>query len=266
MMNPMNTARFAILAALALASASFCDGGVVVVGKLARSNAVQPGEAFQGTILLMNTDSRPATARVYQTDYLYYADGTNAYGEPGTAARSNANWLTISPTRLRIGAGETVSVRYKGVAPTEPRAAGSFWSMIMVEPGAESAADPAEAGLRTKIRFGIQIVTEIGQATASLKVLDKRLAQGENGRALELDIENDGERLLIPAVTVELFDGNGASVGFFETGASRIYPGCSVRKKVDLSAVPAGKYAAMVLLDSGDLQVMGARYDLVLSP
>lgn len=260
-----NFTLYAIFAALAVAS--FCNGGVVVVGKLARSNVVESGESFEGVILLKNTDSRPATARVYQTDYLYYANGTNTYGEPGAAARSNANWLTISPTRLRIGAGETVSVRYKGVADAAPGAVGSFWSMIMVEPGIEGADDAAEAGLRTKIRFGIQVVTEIGQgASASLKVLDKRLAQGENGRALELDIGNDGERLLIPAMTVELFDANGASAGFFEAGSSRIYPGCSVRKKIDLSAVPAGKYAAMVLLDSGDLQVMGARYDLELSP
>lgn len=258
---------------VALSLVASCHGGVVVIGDLARATSVEPGESFSGTILLKNTDDRPVGVSVFQTDYLFYADGTNNYSEPGSMRRSNASWITITPTRLQIGPGETVPVRYQGDVPAEPEEDGTYWSMIMVEPGIVPAitpdgkADQVAVGLQTNIRFGIQIVTEVGQTgAASLQVLDKRLVAGEAGPVLEIDIGNDGERLLVPAMTLELFDGNGASVGFFEAGASRIYPTCSVRKRVNLSRLPAGKYAAMVLLDSGDLQVMGARYDLELSP
>jgi hypothetical protein len=62
----------------------------------------------------------------------------------------------------------------------------------------------------------------------------------EGKRTLSLDIGNDGERLLIPAITVELFDQQGASIGRFDAGRTRIYPSCSVRAKVDLTDVPPG--------------------------
>ena len=88
----------------------------------------------------------------------------------------------------------------------------------------------------------------------------------EGKRAFLLDIGNDGERLMVPMMTVELFDAQGATVGRFDAGRARIYPGCSVRAKADLTDVPPGKYTAMVLLDSGDAQVMGAQYDIKIAP
>jgi hypothetical protein len=67
-------------------------------------------------------------------------------------------------------------------------------------------------------------------------------------------------------MSVEMFDKTGASVGRFDAGRTRIYPECSVRAKVDLTGIPEGKYTAMVLLDSGESQVLGAQYDLEISP
>lgn len=263
-----------LLTALALAALiGSSSAGVIVIGNLARTSTIKPGETFEGVIFLKNTDKQAAEARVSQTDYLCYSDGRNEYGEPGKAPRSNAGWITVSPTRLKIGPGETLPVRYKGRAPADPKLRGTFWSMIMVEPSSAPAITPegkvneVAVGLQTTIRFAIQIVTEVGQTgTRSLQVLDKRLVQGDGKRALQLDIGNDGERLLIPAMTVELFDKGGASIGRFDAGRSRIYPACSVRAKVDLTDVPGGKYVAMVLLDSGDAQVMGAQYDLEIVP
>lgn len=256
-----------ILAICTFAAAS--RAGVVVIGNLARTNTIKPGEPFEGVIFLKNTDRQPAEARVSQTDYLAYADGTNEYGKPGEAPRSNAGWITVSPTRVKIAPGETQPVRYKGRAPADPKLQGTFWSMIMIEPGTapaimpEGGANKVAVGLQTTIRFAVQIVTELGKTgTRSLKVQEKRIVQGEGKRALQLDIANDGERLLVPMMTVELFDRQGASIGRFDAGRSRIYPACSVRAKVDLTDVPIGKYTAMVLLDSGDAQVMGAQYEL----
>lgn len=258
---------------LSIAFALSAQGGVSVVGSLARSTAVQPGASFDGVILLQNNSAEPADVRVSQVDYLFYADGSNNYGEPGTAPRSNARWLTVTPALLKLGPRETQSVRYKGTAPADSKLRGTFWSMIMVEPNSAAPITPGDeagkvaVGLQTTIRFAVQIVTEVGRdATKSLRVLEKSLVQADGKRTLQLDIGNDGEQLLIPAMSVELFDEKGASVGRFDAGRTRIYPECSVRAKADLSSVPPGKYVAMVLLDSGDAQVMGAQYDLELQP
>ena len=246
--------------------------GVIVIGNLARTTTAQPGGSFDGVIFIKNTDAQPADVSVSQTDYVSKADGTSDYGEAGKSPRSNASWITVTPSRLKLAAGETVPVRYKGTVPADPKLRGTYWSMIMVEPNAAAALTPEQqagkvaVGLKTAIRFAVQIVTEVGQGGArSLQVQDKRLIRAENKRALELDIANDGERLLIPQMTVELFDATGASIGRFDAGRTRIYPICSVRAKVDFIDVPFGKYAAMVLLDSGDAQVMGAQYDLEIA-
>jgi P pilus assembly chaperone PapD len=243
--------------------------GVSVIGNLARTTTIKSGDTFEGVIFLKNTDQKSAEIQLSQTDYLCQADGSNVYGEPGKTPRSNANWITVSPTRLKLAPGETQPVRYKGRAPTDPKLRGTFWSMIMIEPSSapaitpEGKPDTVAVGLQTTIRFAVQIVTEIGQSgTHSLQVLDKQLVTQDGKRALQLDIGNDGEGLLVPTMTVELFDQKGASVGRFDAGRARIYPTCSVRAKVDLTDVPAGKYTAMVLLDGGDAQVMGAQYDL----
>ena len=249
------------------------QAGISVIGNLARTTTLNPGDSFEGVILVRNNGKEPADIRLSQSDYLFQSDGSNDYAEAGKTPRSNAGWVTVSPSRVKIAPGETLPIRYKGKAPADPKLRGTYWSMILVEPNSIAAIAPdgrpdqVAVGLATTIRFAIQIVTEFGNSgTRSLQVTDKRLVQAEGKRALQLDIANDGERLLIPQVTVELFDQGGASVGRFEAGRARIYPACSVRAKADLTDVPAGKYSAMVLLDSGDAQVMGAQYDLELAP
>lgn len=247
--------------------------GTVVVGNLARKTTIKPGDAFEGVIFVKNTGAEASEAQIRQTDYSFQADGSNDYGQPGTLPRSNADWITVTPTRVKLAPGETVPVRYKGRAPSGPKLQGTFWSMIMVEPNSAPPITPAgtvdkiSVGLQTAVRFGVQIITEIGQAgTRSLTIRDKGILQAEGQRTLHLDIANDGERLLVPLTTVELFDAQGASIGRFDAGRTSIFPTCSVRARVNLTDVPSGKYTAMVLLDSGDAQVLGAQYDLVLAP
>jgi hypothetical protein len=251
-------------------SSSFA--GVSVVGTLARSKSVKPGETFEGMILLKNSDDKPAQVRVKQTDYGFLADGSNSYGEPGTTPRSNANWISVTPTQAIIPANQTISIQYKGKVPADANLKGTYWSMIMVEPASPPAPvlpgqnKEIAVGLQTVLRFGVQIITELGDSgERKIKILDKQIVQVDGKRKLQLDIENTGERLMIPAIWVELYNDRGVSIGKFEAGRARIYPGCSVRSLMDVSDVPPGKYTAMVVVDNGDAHVMGAQYALEIS-
>ncbi len=273
----------AFLFAVALAHSSFA--AVSVIGELTREESVQPGEKFEGTIKLRNTGETTCQVEVCQKDYSFHADGSNLYGDPGSAARSNASWLTVSPKRLTIPPKEDALVHYSGQVPQVTELAsissgleildgsdliGTYWSMVMIEPVPEAVAGTAEDetgdvkfGIQTKVRYGIQIVTNIGDTgTPKIKFLDKKLVNREGKTILQLDIENTGERWLSPEVWVELYDSGGVQVGRFEGGKKRIYPTCSVRHKVDLTGVPKGRYNALVVVDNGDQYVFGARYDL----
>jgi hypothetical protein len=262
----------------------FSFASVLVMGELTREKALQPGESFEGTISLKNTGETSCRVNVYQTDYLFYADGSNIYGKPGTAVRSNTDWLSVAPNRLTIPPHQVASVYYtvqvpqiqklasaydEFQVPESPDLIGTYWSMVMVEPvpqtGPENIEDEnrkAKMGIQTKIRYGIQMVTHIGDTGArKIKFSNKRLIKQEGRRFLQMDIENIGERWLSPALWVEIYDSHGVKAGRFESSKKRIYPGCTVRHKFDLTDVPKGKYKALVVADNGDEYVFGARYD-----
>lgn len=253
---------------LILANVSFAQ--VSLIGRLTQEATLQPGEKFEGEITLKNRGETPWQIAIYKNDYLFYADGTIIYGEPGRAPRTNASWLSLSPNELTIPPDETASIFYTLQVPDNQDLSGTYWSIIMIEPTSETGPQVLEdkkhkvkIGIQTRVRYAVQIITNIGDTGApKINFLDKKLVNQDGKRILQLDVENIGERWLSPAVWVELYDNYGNKMGRFESRKERIYPECSVRYDVDLTEVPTGDYRALVVLDNGDEHVFGAQYDL----
>jgi hypothetical protein len=244
---------------------------IVVVGELSQERVVEPGKAYPGAIAIRNLGDAAEMVKVYLTDYLFYRDGSNLYGEPGKAPRSNARWITLNPSILSIPARETAKVSYQIAVPADPSLKGTYWSIAMVEGMGEAVPQVVDAqngrarvGVRHVVRYGVQLVTDIGESgTRSLK-FDTRLVRAEGKRLLEVDVENTGERWLRPSLWAQLFDEEGRFVGKFDGRRARVYPGTSVRKSIDLSTVPPGTYRALVVADAGEDSVYGATYTLKL--
>ena len=245
------------------------EAGVGVIGGLSRKREVKAGETYRGIVIIRNTGEAPQEVKVYQTDYLFFFDGRNLYGEPGKTPRSNANWITFSRSRVTIPPQETVSVYYTAKVPDDPSLAGTYWSILMVEPIPESHPQAAaeegkvKIGITQLIRYGIQFITHIGDSgSRKIKFLDRRLIKKGGKRILQIDIENIGERLLTPSVWAELYSEAGLAVGRFKSGRLSIYPGTSVRHRIDLTGLPKGRYKTLVVVDNGDRYVFGAQYKL----
>jgi hypothetical protein len=244
--------------------------GVSVTSGLTYEKEAQVGETYQGVIQLMNTGKKPQEVKIYQTDYLFYSDGSNIYGESGKAPRSNADWITFSPHRLTIAPKGTSQVNYTLEVPDDKTLTGTYWSMIMIEGISSSSPEAARQekdkitfGVSQVIRYGAQMITQIGDTGArKLKFLKTRLLKEDKGRILQLDIENIGEKLLRPALWAELYDEKGKSIGKFEGAKIGVYPTTSVRFRIDLSQVPKGKYKALVVADCGGDDLFGATYTL----
>jgi hypothetical protein len=117
-----------------LLAADTCLAGVSVIGELARKKTVRPGERYEGVVTVKNRGDTAAEVRLYQTDYLFYADGRNIYGEPGSAPRSNAPWITAGPAQLTVPPKGTSTFHYTVKVPEKNDLKGSFWSLLMVEP------------------------------------------------------------------------------------------------------------------------------------
>ncbi|MBI2569940.1 MAG: hypothetical protein HYV63_23290 [Candidatus Schekmanbacteria bacterium] len=248
--------------------------GVSVIGDLVREHTVSPGQTVEASMDLRNDLEQPVTTRIYQTDYTFTAGGENRYPEPGTLARSNAPWIAVTPSLVRIAEGSSAHVEYRMTVPNDPGLAGTYWSLLMVEPQAAPTADvPAAAGEQprarfvTVVRYAVIIITHVGDSgKAELRFTDKRIVTDERGgRVLRLTVENTGERSLRPAVWAELYDDSGTKIARLEGPRKYIFPQCSTTFDMDLSTVGPGPRKALVIADAGGEALFGAQYDLQIA-
>lgn len=234
-----------------------------------------PGSTYEGEIRVKNETDEVQQAKVYQTDYLFYSDGSNIYGEAGRDERSNASWTELSASVLTIQPGETLPVSYIVNVPKESETAafeGSYWSMIMIEAvpkeSPESTIDPTavepQYGVLQIMRYGIQIATHItGTGNSTLEMSETGLIKmDDGGTALAVSVENSGSRMVRPELWVELYDEAGTAFGRHDGIQNRIYPGTSVRQQIKLGKLEPGAYRALVILDAGEDEVYGAEYRL----
>jgi hypothetical protein len=201
-------------------------------------------------------------------DYGFHADGSNLYADPGTLARSNAGWITITPAQLTVPPRETLAISYAIDVPPQSELTGTYWCIIMVEPviqpyNVEPQKDKTVLGVQTVMRYGIQVSTHIaGTGKKLIKVTSKSLVETDDGAVLRLTLANEGDTLVNPEIWVQLFSENGAPLGRFEGESKRIYPDCSVRLDILLKGIGVGKYTALVVAEMKDEDVIGFRYNL----
>lgn len=270
-MMPTTNAIWRILllfAGLLLCVLPQCEAGITV-GTLTVEREAAIGESYRGTITLANDGDEFQDVILYQTDYLCFSDGSNEFGDAGTLERSNANWITFSPPQLQVPPHQSSQVSYEISVPDDSSLIGTYWSLLMVEEVNSSSELPSDlyrnqAGIRQVIRYGIQCITQIGETGHHrLSFTGTQLVVGDNEeKELQVDVENTGERWAVPIAWMELYDASGRHVGRFESEKRRIFPGTSVRFRIHLSNVLSGKYKALVVLDNGDRNVLGAKYDL----
>ncbi len=253
------------------ASLLFSQGGINIRSGLVQEKVRQRGAVYEETITLGNTSDRVKEVKFYQTDYLFDSDGKNLFGEPGQTVRSNAKWIRFSPSRLRIPPKGEAKVQYVVSIPDSESLKGTYWSMIMVEPIGEASPESSlprkkeekRVSLTAMWRYGIQIVTHIGNTGQRKVRFFKPALKREQGNVIfQIDIENSGERGLVPELSIELFTEAGGSSGKFKGSKVRLYPGTSARFTANLGNVPAGKYRAMILADNGDENVFGTQVNL----
>lgn len=270
----------ALLGAVVLlgVAASGSRAQIVVSGELSHDRAAGAGETYEEVVVLVNPTDEPQQAKLYLSDYGFRADGTNEYGAPGRAARSNAGWIGFAPPVVTLPPRATVPVALAVSVPAEVggRApAGSYWSMLMVEAlprgSDESTLAPAERGayqfgVQERVRYGIQIATHVGALGAGeIRVVQAGLTAAEDGqRALEVDVENVGARMVDGRVYLDVFDAAGAAQGRIEGTQARLYPGTSFRHRVALDGLAPGTYEALLVIDGGEAGVFAAQYALEL--
>lgn len=248
---------------------------VSVEGSTVRDRRAQPGETYAGSFTVVNASADPQQARIYQTDYVTTAAGTNVYGPAGTSARSNGAWVTVAPSTLTLPPHSSREVTFTVAVPVGQPLSGSYWSMVMVEGVPRGSAEstlPAgttrqvQAAVVARVRYAVQVITQVGAAAKPMAAFQAPAVRNvtDGTRELQLDVVNGGIRSFAPAFTLEVYAPDGTRVARAEASREILYPGSSLRQRFTLGTLAGGTYRALVTLDAGDDTVFGAQYTLKL--
>jgi hypothetical protein len=236
---------------------------ITVVGELSQKETTTIGSSYSGTIDIANPGERNERVQLTQNDYLFTSDGNNTFHPPGTDPRSNAQWVTILQDDIVIAPGKVVKVPFSVNVPVNAALAGTYWSLIFVEAITDSLLNPdrpddGTVGVQMNLRYGIQIISHIGETGEKLITIDNIQKRDNNGvKAIAFDITNTGESSVSTAIYAQVYSDKGKYIGRFEGKRKGTFPGCSVNIFIEFPDLENGKYRMQIIADGGGNSVFG---------
>lgn len=248
-----------VVLAAAIAAPAAASAQIAVVGSTQDERSVRPGETYTGSITVVNESDTEQNVRVYQTDYMFFSDGSSPFASPGTSARSNAAWVRPSATTIRMAPRSQSLVLYQVTVPANDALRGTYWSAIMVEPmrDVRAAGGKPSVAVGSTIRYAVQIASHLPDTSArDIRFSGGRLAADSAGRpVLEIDVENSGTQAYRPMLWIEVYDAQGALRAKVQHQRGLLYPGTSLRQRFALDAAGAGTRKIILYADTGDESV-----------
>jgi hypothetical protein len=242
-----------------------CNASIIVLNGLTHENQGQPGESYRGTIQIQNTAEKGKSVRVYLRDYWFSYTGESRHDPAGTLERSNTGWINFNPELLNLAPNEMAIIDYEVMIPVNDSLKGTYWSVIMVEGIVPPDTTKSAMGVKinTSIRYAIQIVTNIGTSgTNDMQFLGLELTTENDNNILNVVIENIGERILKPELSLELFDESGNSAGIIKSDRRKTYPGTSIKITLNIEGIKPGNYTGVLVADCDEDHIFGTNLSL----
>lgn len=178
-------------------------------------------------------------------------DLDSAGGSFDTVARSNGDWLEVSPLRFRLDAGDAQEVTFSIQVPQG--AEGTYWGMIFVE-GSPRLEERVGATVLAIERFGVKVYETVpGTEVLSGEV---RHVRKVNDDPLSFDVTfvNTGNVQLRPRGQVEITDRTGDIIQTLGVDEFYVLPGAVRYENVvgQENSLPPGRYFALAVLDIGN--------------
>ena len=255
------------LAALGLLfAAAQAFAGIHVANNLTEEMSVSPGDHLSKSLIVHNDDQEPVEVKIGQYDYRTLADGSVLFDPPGTQVRSNANWIHLDTTRVRLDKNMEWQIPYTITVPNDPSLKGTYWSTLMVEPAPAAFRTPEKGvGLQFVVRYAIKIATTIrGTGEVKLQISKPVIQVLDKDRRVVMGVANSGTRLFMPTAVLQVYAKDGRVLLESRRPAQALFPGCGLYYTFDVNTLDPGKYASLVLLESeGDTDnVFGAQVEL----
>ncbi len=243
----------------------FTNANILVLNGLTHESTGELGTKYKDRIEIQNNGSEERSVRVYLRDYWFSYTGESRHDEPGTLDRSNAAWVNFSPQLLTLQPNEKAFVDFEVSVPQIDSLKGTYWSVIMVEGivPPDTVASTRGVKINTAIRYAVQIITNIGETgTKDLQFLGLELANDGTNNLLNVAVENTGECILRPEISLEVFDENGISQGIFKADRRKTLPGTSISTSLVLEGIKPGSYTAILVADCDEDHIYGTNISL----
>lgn len=241
------------------------DANILVLNGLTHETVSQPGGSYRERIEIHNNGTETKDVRMYIRDYWFSYTGESRHDEPGTLKRSNATWVRFNPELLTLAPNEKGYVDFEVNVPQNDSLTGTYWSVIMVE-GIETPDTSSSTGgvkINTAIRYAVQIITNIGETGKhDLQFTGMEMIQDGDQKILNIAIENTGEYILKPEVSLEIFDSEGNSAGVFKADRRKTFPGTSIMSSIILVGIKPGNYTAILVADCDEDHIYGTNLSL----
>ena len=242
-------------------------GGVAVLNGLSHEFNVTPGNTYQGKIELQNAADIAQVVTLYQSDMTTMHTGETFYTDSITNDRSNINWISISTLGITLESEEKGGIDFQITVPNSSMLSGTYWSIIMIEPRDPIHVQEDKSGysIQSKIRYAIQIVCNIGETgTTDLKFLNISQEKYKDRHYLEVAIENSGQILIKPTLSLELFDEQGNSLPILKAEKQRIFPNSSKKYIIEIDEIKPGVYQGILIADCNTDDLFGVNITLNL--
>lgn len=246
------------------------NAGFLVTGSLVKEKTVSPGQNYQVIILIKQTGGKSDRLKIYQNDYFFDYTGKSYYPAPGKLKRSNADWIEIQNNELILNTNEEKSILLDVHVPPNDSLKGTYWSTIMIEGVNEDDANPSgQITIHSRTRYAIQLLSNFADTGSNLlkfhtpKLLNKSTGQ----KALQVILSNDGDHVLSPALSLELFNSQTGSSSEKKTlSPKELLPGTSRTFEFPLDSIASEnqKYIAVIVADGKGENIFGIQYPLEL--
>jgi len=264
----LNSTRFQKFSLLLFIFSVICfnsNANILVLNGLTHETASQPGGTYKERIEIQNSGTEKKDVQVYIRDYWFSYTGESRHDEPGTMKRSNASWINYNPQLLTLEPNEKGYIDFEVNIPQNDSLNGTYWSVIMIEgiTPPDTTAGSRGVKINTAIRYAVQIITNIGETgNYDLQFLGMELAQETNQKVLKVAVENTGDYILKPEMSLEIFDADGNSKGVYKADRRKTLPGTSITASIILEGIEPGKYTAILVADCDEDHIYGTNISL----
>lgn len=251
---------FKLLLLLIFYISNLAFGGVGILNGLIHEFNVMPGNTYKGFIELNNSSVGNQVVAFNQTDMKTSFSGETFYADTVNYDRSNLSWIKLSTLNITLTDEETRTVEFEITVPNNADLYGSYWSVIMVEPRDPIHVQEDSRGfnIQSKIRYAIQIVCTFGESgTTNLNFVDITQTTRESNRYLEIGVQNTGDVIVKPVLSLELFDELGNSYPIKRVENKRIFPNSSKKYLLDITDIKSGNYQGIVIADCNTDDLFG---------